>query len=212
MQKRRVCSYTIGMKTVKQPAKINYPNGTDWGIDRQLNFYTSDVFAHIYELDRNCSIKAKDFAIARMETMKSMQARNDSGQYYMVGDSDKYALREEWVAFHLINTYLVLWAKENNLIKLSNETFLKPAPLKEATITVPEIMFGGNEYDISFSLNKDLVVLPEDAKITYSSSDNNVAYVKNNRLIAVDEGTCNIILNIKYGDIELTSSVEINVI
>lgn len=204
--------YIYDREEGKASARLNYPNGTDWGIDRQLNFYTADVFAHIYNLDKNCSVKARDFAFARMEVMKSMQARTDSGQYYMAGDSDKYALREEWVAFHLINTYLVLWAKENNLINLSNDTFLKPAPLKEASIKVPEILFAGNEYDISYSFNKDLIALPKEAKIMFTSSDKNVAYVKNNKFVTVSEGTCDIILTVKYGDIEFTSSVTVNVL
>ncbi len=105
--------------------KIVYPNGTDWGTDRQANFFLTDVQAYVFGYDKDCSIKGKDFALSRIPLMKAMIERNTTGQYYMKDDSDRYPSREEWFSWNIIYAYLSLWAKDNNLIVFSNESFTK---------------------------------------------------------------------------------------
>ena len=72
-----------------------------------------------------------------MQVILSMQGRSDTGQYYQAGDSDSYALREEWVAFHLINTYLVFGLKITGLSTFRKIHF-KMAPLRSALPVLPE--------------------------------------------------------------------------
>jgi hypothetical protein len=191
--------------------EINYPTGTDWGVDRQLNFFTSDVFAHVFNLDRDCPVKAIDYAHARMQVILSMQGRSDTGQYYQAGDSDSYALREEWVAFHLINTYLVLWAENNGLVNISKDTFLKPAPLRSALPVLPEKIYVGNEFPISFEVNKDLVVLPKDLKVKYYSSDESIVVIKNGVFKAVEVGQCKITVVVEYGKLRTSGTVSVTI-
>ncbi|NLN05715.1 MAG: hypothetical protein GX166_13080 [Clostridiaceae bacterium] len=192
-------------------AKINYPTGTDWGVDRQLNFFTSDVFAHVFNLDRDCPVKAIDYAHARMEVILSMQARSDTGQYYQAGDSDSYSLREEWVAFHLINTYLVLWAENNGRITISTDTFLKPAPLRTALPLLPDKIYVGNELPIGVVVNKDLVVLPKDLKVKYYSSNENIAVIENGVFKAIEPGQCEITVVVEYGKLKASGTVSITI-
>lgn len=117
----------------KASAEIVYPNGTDWGTDRQINFFLVDIYAYIFGFDKDCSLKGYDFALARIPVMKAMQNRNDNGKYYVDGDSDKYKSREEWVMWHASVAYLALWASENNLYTFTNSLPFKPTPLADVT-------------------------------------------------------------------------------
>ena len=106
--------------------EINYPNGTDWGTDRQICFFLMDVYADMLKLDKNLPLKAKDFALARLPVMKAMQSRTENGQYYLSTDSDRYRSREEWVMWHAIHSYMALWVGENGMYNITNESPFKP--------------------------------------------------------------------------------------
>ncbi len=193
--------------------EINYPNGTDWGTDRQICFFLVDVFADALNLDKNCKIKAKDFALARLPVMKAMQDRNDNGQYYTATDSDKYKSREEWVMWHAALSYMALWVKENNLFVFDKELPLKPAPLNKVKLEIPLVMQSGTTSKATYSLNPGLVILPDDLKFEYLSSDQSIVSITNTGTVyAKKEGKATISITVTYKNIIVSDSVEVEVV
>ena len=193
--------------------ELNYPNGTDWGTDRQICFFLVDVFADILNLDKNCDVKAKDFALARLPIMKAMQDRNDNGQYYTSTDSDRYKSREEWIMWHAIASYLALWADANDLYDIVKGYPFNPAPLTEVNLNLPLTLEKNKSYDTTYSLNKGIVVLPKEVTITFKSSDENIATVSSSgKVSAKKEGKAEISITVTYKDITITDKVEVEVV
>lgn len=204
--------YIYKRKDGKASHEIVYPNGTDWGTDRQINFFLMDVYAYVLGFDKDCSLKGYDFAIARIPVMKAMQDRNSNGQYYVNGDSDRYQSREEWVMWHASAAYYALWASENNLYNFTNDLPLKPAPLTEVKIKDPGFIKPGEEVVLDYSFNKGIVFIPEDSEISFSSSNSNILSVtKDGILTAKKEGSADISITVKYKDIEISDTRKIEV-
>ena len=107
--------------------KMYYPQGNDWGNFRQANYWLMDIMADLFEWDKKCSIKAREWAAVRNNEMKRMQDRSSSGQYYQDMAEDSFPSREEWISYHLAFGYLGLWLHENSLISFTREQITPPA-------------------------------------------------------------------------------------
>ena len=99
--------------------KIYFPEGNDWGINKQVNYWLMDVIAYCFELDKGMKPAAVDWMNVREIEMLRMQKRNPNGTYYQ-GKEDLFPSREEFFLAEIAFGYLFLWAHNNQLIKFSN--------------------------------------------------------------------------------------------
>jgi hypothetical protein len=88
---------------------IYFPQGTDWGRARRINFAFFDVIARHFELDGEASVAAEVWEDLHAQAALAMQARSSDGRTYVTADEDAYFGREEWVAAHAALGYLVAW-------------------------------------------------------------------------------------------------------
>lgn len=88
---------------------IYFPEGNDWGGERQANYWLIDIFAYIYKWGVKGEIKPKDWALERSKEMKKMMDRDTTGQYYQSLKEDRFFSREEWIGQHLTYGYMALW-------------------------------------------------------------------------------------------------------
>ncbi|MFI3322139.1 MAG: hypothetical protein R3Y50_06400 [Rikenellaceae bacterium] len=105
-----------GGKTMYQPtekgkasSQIYFPEGNDWGGERQANYWLMDIFADIYKWGKKGEVKPKDWALERSKEMMRMISRDTTGQYYQSQKEDKFFSREEWIGQHLAYGYMALW-------------------------------------------------------------------------------------------------------
>jgi hypothetical protein len=96
-------------------ARIYYPDGTDWGLERRMNYAFLDVVARHFELDGLVSEKATVWEDLHAQGQLDLQARSTNGRTYIADSEDKYASREEWVAAHAALAYLVKWIAAQNV-------------------------------------------------------------------------------------------------
>ena len=102
-------------------SRMYYPEGNDWGGQRQGCFLAMDVMAMVFGWDRGMSPSARDWALARTREMLRMQARDTTGQYYQRKEEDLYPAREEWIAYHIGYCYLGLWMKEHPISRFTDK-------------------------------------------------------------------------------------------
>lgn len=88
---------------------IYFPEGNDWGGQRQANYWLMDIMASLFGWDRGSSVKAIEWATARNKEMISMLDRDTTGQYYQDIKEDKFPSREEWFGSHIAWGYLGWW-------------------------------------------------------------------------------------------------------
>ena len=101
---------------------VYFPEGNDWGTSKQANYWLMDVIAHCFHLDKGMTPTAADWMREREREMLRMQQRNSNGTYYQ-GKEDLFASREEFLLAEIAYGYLVLWANDNNLVRLTNSKF-----------------------------------------------------------------------------------------
>lgn len=86
---------------------LYYPEGTDWGTDRRMNFACFDAFADSFQLAPTST--PSTWAQLHADAALAMQARDTTGQTYQAGDSDVYSGREQWVGIHAAWAWLARW-------------------------------------------------------------------------------------------------------
>lgn len=201
----------------KATFELVYPQGTDWGTDRQINFFLLDVFSDVYGLDENCSVKAIDWAKARLPEMLRMQSRGgvDTGEYYRSGDSDKYASREEWTSYHAILSYMAIWAQENSLVAFTDKDFsnLGSAPLTDVQLQLPQSMEAGKQVTAVVTTNKEIPYLdPSFATVVYRSSNALVAAIGEDGVLrALRTGSADITVTVTVNGVTLSDTKTIRV-
>lgn len=110
-----------GTSYVRGSAKIYYPQGTLWGTDRYILYSTLDAQAGVLGLDAGLPVPARNWERLHIDAVRRMQARSRTGQTYVEGDSDRYALREEQAALYAGWAYLTRWVALNKLVRWTND-------------------------------------------------------------------------------------------
>lgn len=103
-------------KTMYQPTadgkasiEIYFPEGNDWGGERQANYWLMDIIADAYGVAKKDKIKPMEWAHVRLYEMLRMMNRDTTGQYYQSQTEDKFFSREQWIGQHLAWGYIGLW-------------------------------------------------------------------------------------------------------
>lgn len=89
--------------------EIYFPEGNDWGGERQANYWLMDIIADIHGLAKRDPIKPREWAMARSKEMLRMMSRDTTGQYYQSKKEDGFFSREQWIGQHLVWGYIGLW-------------------------------------------------------------------------------------------------------
>lgn len=98
--------------------KIFYPEGTDWGKHRRINFAFFDAVARHFSLDRRVApakraeIWEQRHAGAALELQET--SGHGDGRTYANDGQDAYRSREEWVTAHAALMYLTKWIAAQN--------------------------------------------------------------------------------------------------
>lgn len=203
--------------------ELVYPQGTDWGTDRQINFFLLDVMADGLGFDENCEVKGKDWAAARMPEMLRMQQRGSNedlssltGEYYRSGDKDRYASREEWVAYHAISAYLSMWVFENDMVRITNENYsnVQPENFTSVALNVPQKIEIGKKVQAELEPNKEIPYLDESfATITYTSSAPEVITVSDvGEITGLKEGSAQITVTVDFEGVVHSDTVTVRVL
>jgi len=108
--------------TIYRPGtgSLYYPEGTDWGTSRRLQFVAVDAISAAFGVDQSASRDGRYWLALHGGDALDMQARSDDGRTYLPEDDDTYAGREEWVAMHAAWSVLSLWAVQNGDFRVSN--------------------------------------------------------------------------------------------
>lgn len=108
--------------TIYRPGsgEVYYPEGTDWGRSRRLQFVAVDAMSAAFGVDRSASSDGRYWLRLHGADALAMQARADDGRSYVAGDDDTYQGREEWVAMHAAWSALSLWVVKNGDFRLSD--------------------------------------------------------------------------------------------
>lgn len=108
--------------TIYRPGSgaVYYPEGTDWGRSRRLQFVAVDAMSAAFGVDRAASRDGRYWLALHGADALAMQARSDDGRTYVAGDDDTYAGREEWVAMHAAWSVLSLWTVQNGDFRVSD--------------------------------------------------------------------------------------------
>ncbi|SDU57430.1 NEW3 domain-containing protein [Jiangella alkaliphila] len=118
-------------------ARVYYPQGNDWGTDRQLHFLLLDTLAASYGFDAGSELPAAGWAAAHAQRALDMQARFDDGRTYGAASEDTYSGREQWVALLAARTYLTHWLGHNTDVGFTNQAFpVRPGDRPGATLTL----------------------------------------------------------------------------
>lgn len=96
----------------KASVDIYFPEGNDWGGERQANYWLMDIIAELHGLAKRDAIKPREWASVRSDEMLRMMSRDTTGQYYQSDKEDKFFSREQWIGQHLVWGYLGLWIME----------------------------------------------------------------------------------------------------
>lgn len=99
---------------------IYYPDGTDWGTTRRLNFVAVDAVSAAFGVDGEASTGGRHWLEIHGRAALAMQARSPDGRTYLADDHDGYHGREEWVAMHAAWAVLSLWAAQNGNVRISD--------------------------------------------------------------------------------------------
>lgn len=200
--------------------ELVYPQGTDWGTDRQINFYLLDVLAAGFGFDEECDIKGEDWAQARMPEMLRMQRRGSNGdlgsltgEYYRDGDQDTYASREEWVSYHAISAYMALWAFENDLVNITDENHsnIKSENFTSVTLVAPESIQIGKSEETEIKPNEEIPYLDSSfAEITYTSSHPEIIEISEDGILtAHSEGVADITVTVDFDGVQHSDTITI---
>ena len=90
-------------------SQLYFPEGNDWGSGRQAPYWLMDIFADIYSWDKSMDIKAREWAEARVVTMKKMIDRDTTGQYFQALSESHFASREEFFGAQIVWGYMGWW-------------------------------------------------------------------------------------------------------
>ncbi|WP_395245494.1 OmpL47-type beta-barrel domain-containing protein [Agromyces sp. MMS24-K17] len=99
---------------------VYYPQGTDWGKSRRLQFVAVDAISAAFGVDRQASRDGRYWLELHGDDALAMQARSTDGRTYLASDDDTYNGREEWVAMHAAWSVLSLWAVQNGEFRVSD--------------------------------------------------------------------------------------------
>ncbi|WP_216648802.1 beta-xylosidase family glycoside hydrolase [Agromyces agglutinans] len=110
---------------------VYYPEGTDWGKSRRLQFVAVDAISAAFAVDQQASRDGRYWLDLHGADALAMQARSTDGRTYLASDDDTYNGREEWVAMHAAWSVLSLWAVQNG------EFWVSDAPADELDEVIP---------------------------------------------------------------------------
>ncbi|WP_159604584.1 beta-xylosidase family glycoside hydrolase [Agromyces humi] len=99
---------------------VYYPEGTDWGSSRRLQFVAVDAISAAFGVDQQASHDGAYWLELHGGDALAMQARSTDGRTYLASDDDTYNGREEWVAMHAAWSVLSLWAVQNGAFRVSD--------------------------------------------------------------------------------------------
>ncbi|WP_350348899.1 hypothetical protein ABIQ69_02880 [Agromyces sp. G08B096] len=99
---------------------VYYPEGTDWGKSRRLQFVAVDAISAAFGVDQAASRDGRYWLELHGGDALAMQARSTDGRTYLASDDDTYNGREEWVAMHAAWSVLSLWAVQNGSFRVSD--------------------------------------------------------------------------------------------
>lgn len=135
---RALTSYRFGSPyrapggTVYRPGttKLYYPQGADWGENRQPVYGSLDVQTAVLSPTGTVRGVAGKWALARMRQVRRMQDRFTTGQVYGSEAEDHYRAREEHAAMLIGTAYLTWWLGANSRFTTDN----RPYTAKAATV------------------------------------------------------------------------------
>jgi len=104
--------------------KIHYPQGTDWGELRRINFAFFDAVARHFGIDGRVPFAERAEIWEKLHADAALWLQNHSGhsdgRTYASDSQDTYPSREEWVTSHAALMYLTKWiAAQNAFVKTS---------------------------------------------------------------------------------------------
>jgi hypothetical protein len=104
--------------------KIFYPQGTDWGRFRYINFAFFDAVARHFAIDGRVPFAERAEIWEELHARAALCMQNNSGhpdgRTYASDSQDAYPSREEWVTSHAALMYLTKWiAAQNAFVKTS---------------------------------------------------------------------------------------------
>ena len=88
--------------------QLYYPDGTDWGTSRRMNFAGFDAFYWAFGGDATRRDEAAAWLDTHATQALEMQARFSDGRTYGPEDDDTYPGREQWVGLYAAWSYLAL--------------------------------------------------------------------------------------------------------
>ncbi len=89
-------------------ASFYYPEGTDWGRSRRMQFVGMDAFYWAFAESSEQRNEAGRFLPLHAAQALQMQQRFDDGRTYGPDDDDVYRSREQWVAMYAAWSYLAI--------------------------------------------------------------------------------------------------------
>jgi len=102
---------------------IYYPQNTDWGRGRRMNFALMDCQMSAFGMDRNVSKRGNYWEPLHAQAVLDMQNRSDDGSTYLTLAEDKFGGREEWVAAHAAQAYLTKWIIKQGMFSKTNQAY-----------------------------------------------------------------------------------------
>ena len=93
-------------------AEVYYPQGTDWSLYRYDIFYLMDVYAHLFQWDKDLPHKACTWMGIRAKKILEMQSRHPDGRMFAKGEFDSFPGREQGAAWAFADAYLLFWLHE----------------------------------------------------------------------------------------------------
>lgn len=91
-------------------AEIYFPQGTTWHVDAFQLYYLLDVYAHVLGWDAKLDgARAASWMRIRAEKLLTQQLRHTDRCLFKPEDLDKYPGREQYVALHLADAFLLQW-------------------------------------------------------------------------------------------------------
>ncbi|MEK0097507.1 hypothetical protein ACFC4G_36945 [Streptomyces sp. NPDC056002] len=112
-----------GTMYVRGSHELYFPQGTDWGVARRMDFVAMDVITRELRLDRAASAGGAYWEPLHAGRALWMQQRNPDGATYTAGDADTYAGREEWVAMHAAWSHLTRWLVHQDAVRVTNKPY-----------------------------------------------------------------------------------------
>ena len=195
--------------------KMYYPEGNDWGGQRQANYQLMDICAYVFGFDKNSSTKALDFALARNEEMLRMQSRSEDGRYYQASNEDTFYSREEWVACHIAYSYMALWMNENDMYNFTNEPLVDDlGTLTDVSLNVSDSVVNGETIRATVDINDSakLYMNDENSSITYKSSNKNIFTVDEDGVVTASfPGSATLTVTVSFNGVTRSDSKTITV-